>query len=89
MPVQPDPAAALDAQPAPDPLAALVRVAGPDPLAMRLRATAGLPALVAEAEQVWRDRAAATGEADDQGRPAWRTFEDAFPTFYEFTNRPR
>jgi hypothetical protein len=21
--------------------------------------------------------------------PGWRTFEDAFPTFYEFTNRPR
>lgn len=22
------------------------------------------------------------------GRPGWRSFEDAFPTFYQFTNRP-
>jgi hypothetical protein len=22
-------------------------------------------------------------------RPGWRSFEDAFPTFYQFTNRPR
>jgi hypothetical protein len=63
----------------------------PDPssLADRLRATAGLVALVAEAEAVWRSRADAAGEPADPARPGWRTFEDAFPTFYEFTNRPR
>jgi hypothetical protein len=49
---------------------------------------AGLSDLVAEAERIWRARAAAAGESTD-GRPGWRTFEDAFPTFYEFTNRPR
>lgn len=53
----------------------------------RLRAIPGLASLVAEAEATWRARAAAAGEPVD--RPGWRTFEDAFPTFYEFTNRPR
>jgi hypothetical protein len=62
----------------------------PGPLGQvdRLRAVPGLVDLVAEAEVVWRARAIAAGEPGD-GRPAWRTFEDAFPTFYEFTNRPR
>jgi hypothetical protein len=45
----------------------------------------GLVALLAEAQDTWvarsRDGAAAT--------PGWRPFEDAFPTFYQFTNRPR
>jgi hypothetical protein len=45
----------------------------------------GLEALLAEARETWvaraGDRAAAT--------PGWRPFEDAFPTFYQFTNRPR
>jgi hypothetical protein len=49
----------------------------------------GLRDLVAEAEAVWRARAVSSGEATEDGRPGWRTFEDAFPTFYEFTNRPR
>lgn len=40
----------------------------------------GLVALLAEAEQTWRGRSE---------RPGWRPFEDAFPTFYQFTNRPR
>jgi hypothetical protein len=40
----------------------------------------GLAALVAEAEQTWRSRSEL---------PGWRAFEDAFPTFYQFTNRPR
>ncbi len=53
-----------------------------------LEAVPGLAELVAEAEAVWRARATAAGEPID-GRPGWRTFEDAFPTFYEFTNRPR
>jgi hypothetical protein len=54
----------------------------------RLRDTPGLAPLLAEAEATWRARAAADG-TDDLGTPGWRTFEDAFPTFYEFTNRPR
>ena len=32
------------------------------------------------------------GEASVRVRPStprWRAFEDAFPTFYQFTNRPR
>jgi len=53
----------------------------------RLRDTPGLANLVAEAEAVWRARAEAAGEGP--GTPAWRAFEDAFPTFYEFSNRPR
>jgi hypothetical protein len=61
------------------------------PLAQRLRDLPGLPPLVAEAEAVWRGRAVAAGlDPDDRdARPGWRTFEDSFPTFYEFTNRPR
>jgi hypothetical protein len=48
----------------------------------------GLAQLVAEAESTWRARAEAAGEAVGS-RPGWRAFEDSFPTFYEFTNRPR
>jgi hypothetical protein len=57
----------------------------------RLRGTPGLADLVAEAEQTWRARAAAAGITEDADvpLPGWRTFEDSFPTFYEFTNRPR
>ena len=59
----------------------------------RLRASPGLAALVAEAEATWRARVAAQPAASDStvdsDGPAWRAFEDAFPTFYEFTNRPR
>jgi hypothetical protein len=57
----------------------------------------GLAALLAEARETWVARA-----RDDQRWPAdpaqvpaheaapgWRPFEDAFPTFYQFTNRPR
>lgn len=54
----------------------------------RLRENPGIATLVGEAEATWRARAAASGEADP-ATPGWRTFEDAFPTFYEFTNRPR
>ena len=53
----------------------------PDPLADRIASAApGLRPLLDEAEHVWRARA---------DRPGWRSFEDAFPTFYQFTNRPR
>lgn len=51
----------------------------------RLRDIPGLATLLAEAEATWRTRAG----TDDPDRPRWRAFEDAFPTFYEFTNRPR
>ncbi|TMM34273.1 MAG: hypothetical protein E6F99_22315 [Actinobacteria bacterium] len=47
--------------------------------------SAGLVALLAEAEETWVARAR-DGEA---AAPGWRPFEDAFPTFYQFTNRPR
>jgi hypothetical protein len=69
-----------------------------DPLAQRMRALPGLATLLAEAEQTWRDRASSTDSMDPDSldsldsqstKPGWRTFEDAFPTFYEFTNRPR
>jgi len=57
----------------------------PAPLS-RLRAdTPGLAALLAEAEQTWVSRA----RDPEASAPGWRPFEDAFPTFYQFTNRPR
>ena len=43
----------------------------------------GLVALLAEARQTWVAR------AGTEQAPGWRPFEDAFPTFYQFTNRPR
>ena len=67
-------------------------------------AAPGLLPLLREAEVTWRSRAAnvqVEADADDQpadpatpgititASPGWRTFEDAFPTFYQFTNRPR
>jgi hypothetical protein len=74
-----------------------------DQVSERVHGTAdGLRRLVAEAEATWRSRAAAPdleqGGALGQDRegfsregapPGWRPFEDAFPTFYQFTNRPR
>jgi hypothetical protein len=62
--------------------------AGADPqaeLLNRLRRTPGLEALVAEAVATWRAR---EGTPDD-ATPGWRAFSDAFPTFWEFSNRPR
>jgi hypothetical protein len=57
-----------------------------DPLAQRLRgANPGLSALVAEAQRTWVSRA----RDPEAAAPGWRPFEDAFPTFYQFTNRPR
>ncbi len=51
------------------------------PVAERIRsAEPGLVALLTEAERTWRAR---------RDLPGWRPFEDAFPTFYQFTNRPR
>jgi hypothetical protein len=68
-------------EPAPDARSAEPAAAGE--LIERLRATPGLAPLVAEAVATWRAR------ADDDVEPGWRAFSDAFPTFYEFTNRPR
>ncbi len=57
-----------------------------DPLAERIeQAGPGLARLVEEAHRTWLARG---GVAAAEG-PAWRPFEDAFPTFYQFTNRPR
>lgn len=53
----------------------------------RIRGTAGLVPLLADAEAVWRGRSGNRPGADGE-LPAWRPFEDAFPTFYQFTNRP-
>jgi hypothetical protein len=61
----------------------------PDTLAERLPGVPGLADLIAETESTWRARADAAATTGPDGQPAWRTFEDAFPTFYEFTNRPR
>ncbi len=67
----------------------------PDELIERLRHTPGLAPLVAEAVATWRARigggeeGAGTEGAREQGEPGWRAFSDAFPTFWEFTNRPR
>ena len=57
-------------------------------LTERLTTLPGVARLVAEAESTWRARAEAAGEPVGS-RPGWRAFEDSFPTFYEFTNRPR
>lgn len=55
-------------------------------LARRIRDTGpGLAQLVAEAERTWLAR----GETPGTSGQGWRPFEDAFPTFYQFTNRPR
>ncbi|WP_345625058.1 multiple cyclophane-containing RiPP AmcA [Rugosimonospora acidiphila] len=55
-------------------------------IADRVRAAGpGLAAMLAEAEHAWRARTEDLGA----GSPGWRPFEDAFPTFYQFTNRPR
>ncbi len=59
-----------------------------DPVTARVEAAeAGLTALLAEAQEVWDARAARSDAVPT--RPGWRPFEDAFPTFYQFTNRPR
>lgn len=52
----------------------------------RMRGTPGLESLVGEAIAVWRDRA---GDPKRDATPGWRAFSDAFPTFWEFSNRPR
>lgn len=56
-----------------------------DDLARRVRSTAGVSVLVEEAERTWRTRSDTPGGPIAGPRP----FEDAFPTFYQFSNRPR
>jgi len=60
-------------------------------LLARMRDTPGLAPLVAEAVATWQARAAADGQEvnGEEPGPGWRAFTDAFPTFWEFTNRPR
>jgi hypothetical protein len=56
-----------------------------EPLRDRVKAAEpGLARLLAEAEDTWAARADTMANT-----PGWRPFEDAFPTFYQFTNRPR
>ncbi len=58
-----------------------------DPVTESVRAAAdGLRPMLEQAQAVWNARATLAGGAV---RPGWRAFEDAFPTFYQFTNRPR
>lgn len=60
-----------------------------DSVAERVRSAApGLVLLLAEAQKTWNKRVEEAG-GDHFSRPGWRAFEDAFPTFYQFTNRPR
>ncbi|NUT36274.1 MAG: hypothetical protein HOV79_24725 [Hamadaea sp.] len=47
--------------------------------------TDGVATLVEEAERTWHERAAEPGGPVAGPRP----FEDAFPTFYQFSNRPQ
>jgi hypothetical protein len=58
----------------------------------RIRAAGpGLTALLDEVHETWLARAR-EGQAGAVGAPdasGWRPFEDAFPTFYQFTNKPR
>ena len=57
-----------------------IRTAGP-----------GMAALLAEAREPWQARASdgQPGAVGAPGAAGWRPFEDAFPTFYQFTNKPR
>jgi hypothetical protein len=74
----------------PEPAEVAPPVIGAAELLDRLRTAPGLAPLVAEAVQTWRARAQAAGMAESpDGQPGWRAFSDAFPTFWEFTNRPR
>ena len=60
---------------------------GRDPVSEQVGGSSeGLGRLVSDAEAVWAARAKAAGGAN--ARPSWRAFEDAFPTFYQFSNRP-
>jgi hypothetical protein len=78
----------LDREPAVDRDPATER----DPITERMSTIAGLGPLVAEAEAIWLSRAVSAAGSGcvqaDVRRPGWRPFEDAFPTFYQFTNRP-
>lgn len=61
-----------------------------DPVAERVHAAgSGLVELLAEANATWSQRASEDDGTGQPARPRWRAFEDAFPTFYQFTNRPR
>ncbi|NUP32372.1 MAG: hypothetical protein HOU01_11710 [Streptomycetaceae bacterium] len=53
-------------------------------LAGRVQAE-GVAELVGEAEETWRTRAATPGGPIAGPRP----YEDAYPTYYQFSNRPR
>jgi hypothetical protein len=82
----------------PDPADAATPVVDAADLLDRLRRAPGLASLVAEAQTTWRARVhaardeagtARVADGDTDPGPDWRAFADAFPTFWEFTNRPR
>jgi hypothetical protein len=59
-------------------------------------ATGGVDPAVGSDELAEAATTRPTGDAPDRpsvrvrpSTPRWRAFEDAFPTFYQFTNRPR
>jgi hypothetical protein len=56
-----------------------------DDLAERVQGTAGISTLIEEAERTWQTRSASPNGPVAGPRP----FEDAFPTFYQFSNRPQ
>jgi hypothetical protein len=63
-----------------------------DPVSDQIEAAgSGLTTLLAEARETWlaRARQGQPGAVGAPGVPGWRPFEDAFPTFYQFTNKPR
>jgi hypothetical protein len=61
---------------------------GADPVTEHVRsAEGGLRSMLQEAQATWDARADQLDKS--VVRPGWRAFEDAFPTFYQFTNRPR
>ncbi len=69
-----------------------VQCSGGEDLAGRIRSAGpGLEALLAQARDTWlaRARDGQPGAVGAPGSPGWRSFEDAFPTFYQFTNKPR
>jgi hypothetical protein len=68
-----------------------------EPVRDRVRAVEpALRGLLAEAAETWADRGrraesmtTSSSKPAAPGPPGWHPFEDAFPTFYQFTNRPR
>ena len=65
------------------------RAASVDPAASDSLASDSLASDSLGADSLCSDSLGSDSLGSESARPGWRTFEDAFPTFYEFTNRPR